>query len=135
MQTAKIKLTPQGDFAIDDIIKGVSELETSDLEQFLQKIGLLVARRKSPSASERETILLKAINEATPAILQNRYKTLSQKLYEEEITPSEHNELLEIIKKLEAKKGKRLQNLIELAHLRNISLSDLMDNLNLSNNG
>lgn len=135
MQTAKIRLTPQVDFAIDDVIKGISELETSDLEQFLQRVGLLVARRKSPSASDRETILLKAINEAPPPTLQNRYKTLSQKLYEEEITPIEHNELLEIIEKLEAKKGERLQNLIELAHLRNISLNELMDNLNLSNNG
>ena len=135
MQTAKIRLTPQVDFAIDDIIKGVSELETSDLEQFLQKIGLLVARRKSPSASERETILLKAINEATPLALQNRYEALSQKLHEETMTPTENKELLEIIEIIEDQKVERLQNLIELSQLRNVSLNSLMDELNLNFHG
>ena len=132
MQTTKIRLTPQLDLAIDDVLDGVSKLETSDLELFLQKIGRLVALRKSPSISEKETILLKAINESTPSLLQNQYMILAKKLHEETITEAEHSQLLEIIDQLEAKKVERLQNLIELAHLRNTSLNSLMEDLNLS---
>ena len=132
MPTAKIRLTPQVDFAIDDIFMGISELETPDLEQFLQKIARLIARRKSPSVSDRETILLKAINESMPLDLQNHYDALSKKLYEETITDTEHSELLEIIEHLEGKRVQRLEYLIELSLLRDIPLNTLMDNLNLT---
>ena len=135
MPIAKIRLTSQVDLAIEDVLVGVADLETSELEQFLQKIGRLVARRKSPSVSDRETVLLKAINKATPLALQNSYEVLSKKLHEETISESEHAELLAIIDKLEAKKVERLQNLIELSHLRNVPLNDLMKNLNLPIHG
>ena len=132
MPTAKIRLTPQVDFAIDDIFMGISELETPDLEQFLQKIARLIARRKSPSVSDRETILLKAINESMPLDLQNHYDALSKKLYDETITDTEHSELLEIIEHLEGKRVQRLEQLIELSLLRDMPLNTLMDNLNLT---
>ena len=125
----KIRMTSQIDLAIDDVLVGISTLETPDLEQFLQKIGRLVARRKSAAASDRETVLLQAINQATPPTLQQRYDTLSQKMNAETITPAEHQELLKLIDKLEMQQAKRLKNLIELAHLRNLSLDELMQNL------
>jgi hypothetical protein len=128
----KIRLTPQVDLAIDDILVGVAELETPDLEQFLQKIGRLVARRKSPSLSERETVLLQAINQSSNIALQNRYLALSKKQNSGIVTDAEHEELLALIDKLEILQAKRLENLIELAQLRGISLELLMQNLNLN---
>jgi hypothetical protein len=128
----KIRLTPQVDLAIDDLIAGISELETPDLEQFLQKIGRLVARRKSPSATERESILLQAINQSSNALLQNRYAFLSKKQNAGKVSEAEHEELLTVIDKLEILQAQRLENLIELAHLRNVSLDTLMNNLNLN---
>lgn len=128
----KIRLTPQLDLAIDDILVGVAELETPDLEQFLQKIGRLVARRKSPSLSERETVLLQAINQSSNIALQNRYSVLSKKQNNGVVTDVEHEELLTLIDKLEILQAKRLENLIELSQLRNISLDTLMNNLNLN---
>ena len=130
--TKKIRLTPQVDLAIDDIIVGISDLETPDLEQFLQKIARLVARRKSPSLSERETVLLQAINQSSNSALQNQYSLLSKKQNSGPITDAEHEELLTIVDKLEVLQAKRLENLIELAHLRGVSLETLMQNLNLN---
>ncbi len=135
MPVTKIRLKSQVDLAIDDVLAGISELETPDLEQFLQKIGRIIARRKSSSASERETVLLKAINESSSLALQNRYQNLAQKLHEETINPIEHKELLAIIEKIEDQKVERLRNLIELSQLRNISLDNLMDELNLNYHG
>jgi hypothetical protein len=130
--TKKIRLTPQVDLAIDDILVGISDLETPDLEQFLQKIGRIVARRKSPSLSNRETVLLQGINQSSNIILQNRYSVLSKKQNSNNVTEAEHEELLILIDKLEILQAQRLENLIELAHLRGISLEVLMKNLNLN---
>ena len=130
--TKKIRLTPQVDLAVDDILVGISDLETPDLEQFLQKIGRLVARRKSPSLSERETVLLQAINQSSNAVLQNRYSLLSKKQNSGDVMEAEHEELLTLIDKLEILQAERLENLIELAHLRGVSLDVLMQHLNLN---
>jgi hypothetical protein len=130
--TKKIRLTPQVDLAIDDILVGISDLETPDLKQFLQKIGRLVARRKSPSLSERETVLLQSINQSPNAVLQNRYSLLSKKQNSGDVTEAEHEELLTLIDKLEISQAERLENLIELAHLRGTSLEILMQHLNLN---
>jgi hypothetical protein len=130
--TNKIRLTPQVDLAIDDILVGISDLETPDLEQFLQKIGRIIARRKSPSLTEGETTLLQAINQSSNAALQNRYSVLSKKQNSGKISDAEHEELLSLIDKLEILQAERLENLIELAHLRGISLAILMQNLNLN---
>jgi hypothetical protein len=130
--TKKIRLTPQVDLAIDDILNGIADLDTADLEQFLQKVGRLVARKKTVSLSERETILLQAINQIPDITLKNRYDILSKKQNKSKISTTEHEELLLLIDVLELQQAKRLENLIELAHLRSVSLETLMQQLNLN---
>ncbi len=61
--------------------------------------------------------------------LQVRYKELAQKLVDEEITEQEHEEMLLLIQKNEAWAVERLQFLIELSHLRNRSLPEVMEQL------
>ena len=127
-----IKITKQVDLGLDDILNGISELETTDLEKFMQKIGHLIARRKVAHLPERESQLLMKINKAIPAILQKRYEDLLTKNRAETITPIEHEELLKIIDKVEIKNAERLENLIELSRIRNISLDLLMRQLHLN---
>jgi hypothetical protein len=130
--TKKIRITPQVDLAIDDILLGISDLDTPDLEQFLQKVGRLVARRKSPSVPERETVLLQAINQSLDVDLQNRFKLLLTKQNKNAISEFEHQELLKLIDKIELQYAQRLEYLIELAHLRGVSLDVLMKQLKLN---
>jgi hypothetical protein len=127
-----IKITKQVDLGLDDILNGISELDTKDLEKFMQKIGYLIARRKVAYLPERESQLLMQINKAIPATLQNRYEYLLTKNREETITSSEHKELLKVIEKVELKNAERLENLIELSGIRNISLDVLMSQLHLN---
>lgn len=47
------------------------------------------------------------------------------------ITPEEHQDLLQLIDIVEKVDGDRLQNLIQLSHLRNISLAELMEQLQI----
>jgi hypothetical protein len=126
-----IKITKQVDLGLDDILSGISELETKDLEKFMQKIGHLIARRKVAHLSEQESVLMMKINQAIPATLQKRYEDLSTKNRAETITPTEHEELLKVIQKVEIKNAERLENLIELSRMRNISLDALMTQLHL----
>jgi hypothetical protein len=127
-----IKITKQVDLGLDDILNGISELETKDLEKFMQKVGHLIARRKVAYLPERESQLLMKINKAISAPLQKRYEELLTKNREETITPIEHEELLKIIDKVETKNAERLENLIELSRIRNISLDTLMRQLHLN---
>jgi hypothetical protein len=127
-----IKISKQVDLGLDDILNGISELETKDLEKFMQKIGHLIARRKVAYLPERESQLLMKINKAIPAALQSRYEFLLARNRSEIITPSEHEELLKIIEKVEVKNAERLENLIELSRIRSVSLDVLMRQLHLN---
>ena len=127
-----IRITKQVDLGLDDVLKGISELDTKDLENFMQKLGHLIARRKVTTLPEREAVLLMKINNAIPPTLQKRYETLLEKNREERITPIEHQELLKVIEKVEVKNAERLEHLIELSRLRNISLDELMKQLHLN---
>jgi hypothetical protein len=126
-----IKITKQVDLGLDDILSGISELETNDLEQFMQKIAHLIARRKVAHLPEQESALLMKINQAIPTSLQKRYEHLLAKNRAETITSTEHEELLKVIQKIEIKNADRLEKLIELSHVRNISLDALMTQLHL----
>jgi hypothetical protein len=127
-----VKITKQVDLGLDDILNGISELDTKDLEKFMQKIGHLIARRKVAYLPERESQLLMKINKAIPAILQKHYEDLLAKNRAETITPIEHEELLKVIEKVEIKNAERLENLIELSRIRNISMDLLMRQLHLN---
>ncbi len=117
---------------IDDLILGVSSLETTEIELFMQKLGQLVARRKTPYASEQETILLKAINQTIPQKLQARYTEMVEKLENETMTPDENKAFLKLVDKMEAQNAKRLQYLLELSQLRGVSLETVMSQLHLN---
>ena len=121
-----IRITKQVDLGLDDVLKGISELDTKNLEIFMQKLGHLIARRKVTTLPEREAVLLMKINNAIPPTLQKRYETLLEKNRAERITPIEHQELLKVIEKVEVKNAERLEHLIELSRLRNMSLDELM---------
>ncbi len=99
-----ISLSNDGNVAFDDLLKGISALETNEIVQFMHEMGRIVATRKGSVLSVRETELLKKINTSIPEKLQKSYETLTQKLNKEIITELEHQELLKIITKIEQKK-------------------------------
>lgn len=81
-------------------MNNVSNLETSNLEHFLQEVAYLLAKRKVKSISKRASQLLLKINKPLLSVkLQLQYDTLYQKLKVETITAIEHQQLLKLIKK------------------------------------
>lgn len=125
MQTIEIRkgLT----VGMDEMLQGVSKMDTSALEQFVSKVENLLANRKVKNRSKRERELLTVINwRRLPEAEQTRYDFLFEKLQDETITPKEHEELSALIERAEQHNVEWVEALAELAQLRGIHINDLM---------
>lgn len=133
MPTVQVKSNIE--LGLDEILNGISQLDTPELEQFLEQVSRLLARRKAQNLSKREAELLVRINQGIGVQKAERYRQLTDKLNEESITPEEHQELLSLINYIEARDSERLESLIELSGLRGLTLNELMDQLGLASPG
>jgi hypothetical protein len=75
---------------------------------------------------------IQLIDRTLPSILQRRYDNLRAKLQSETLTPAEHRELIDLTDTVEQFDADRLQHLLALAQLRQISLPELLKQLSLS---
>ena len=118
---------------LDQLLTGVAQLDTPDLEKLLVQVRQVLAHRQNPSlpALELELELLQKINQALPEEMQQKYNDLSSRMRSQTITPDEHQDLLKLINVVEQADGDRLQNLIQLSQLRNISLPELMKQIQI----
>lgn len=119
------------DTKLDQVLNGVAQLDTMALEEVLQQVSRLLARRKAPSVPQREVELLQQISNYLSPAVRIRYHELNVKLHNETITETEHQEFLVLVDQIEVADAKRLQHLIELAQLRGVPLATLMSQLGL----
>jgi hypothetical protein len=78
-----------------------------------------------------EIELLQGIYQGVPLEIQQRYDELREKLHTETLSPDEHQELIELTDVMEQYNVDRLEKLIQLTKIRNVSLDELMQQLNL----
>lgn len=116
---------------IEQLMDGVARLDTPALENLLSQVSLVLAQRKAPRLSQQESLLLQQINAGVPDAIQKRYIELQTKLHHEMISADEHQELLALIDEIELADANRLQALLELAQLRQVSLHELMHQLGI----
>ena len=121
-----VQISRQIELNVDEILSSVAQLNVADLEQFVSQVSTILARRRAPSLSERETILLQKINNGTPGPVRQQYHLLDAKRRNETLTEAEHNQLLLLIEQIERSDAERLASLIELAQLRGITVDALM---------
>lgn len=126
-----VQVTSKINIDLNQLLVGVEQLETADLEAFFEQVSLLLAQRKAPSLSAKETELLQEINRGVPTEIQQLYDNLRIKLRSETITSEEHKELLTLVETVEQTDAKRLESLIVLSQLRQISLPELMKQLDI----
>ena len=127
MTSAQIK--PGAKAEIEGMLAGASSLETHELELFLQQVAQVLAARKAPSLSQRESELYLKINAGYPTDLRKKYERLSAKKENKSITFKEQEELVSLTDQFELFDSERLQSLLELAQLRRIPLEKLLENL------
>ncbi len=117
--------------SIDELVKAVERLSSSELDGFVSEVLKLRAQRVASCLSERETELLLSINEGVSSDVRRRYDELIQKRDAESLTEAEHAQLLELTDQVELIQAKRIGCLAELAQLRGTTLGDLMRNLGI----
>ena len=81
--------------------------------------------------SEDESALFFVINQALPGSDRQRLSELSERRSNETLTPAEHAELLELQQRLEALHSARLRALADLAQLRGVKLTAVMEQLGI----
>jgi hypothetical protein len=116
---------------LNQLLSGVAQLETSDLEQFAQQVSLILAQRRISSLPQPEAELLQQISQGLPEGTQHRYDGLRTKLYSETLTPEEHQELLALVDIIEQADANRLQHLMALSQIRQVPLPALMEQLGI----
>ena len=82
--------------------------------------------------SERESQLLQHINMGLPEAFWRRYRELIEKRRDESLMTDEQHELIQMSDQLEDLNANRMENLVELAQMRNVPLKDLMKQLGIA---
>lgn len=129
---ASVQINSKVKVGFDELVKGFSKLETSDIENFVLEITNIIAKRKAASLSKRESELFLTINKTWTPAKKKRFDLLTKKLQEEKMTAKEHTEYLKLIDLKQERAVKRLESLTELAQLRKVSLRKLMEQLGLN---
>jgi hypothetical protein len=128
-----IQITSKVSF--EDLFNGVKSLKNQDFEQFVEKIMQLKAQRQAEFIPTAEADLLAKINQSLSVEVLERYQVLQTKRSEEVLTEREFQELSDIVEQKELLNAERLKYLGELAIIRKKSLREVMQELDLLNNG
>ena len=115
----------------DKLLEEADRLSSPELEKFVAKVIALQAHRRAPGLPKDEVDLLARINRSLPSDAHKRYRVLIGKREDENLTDEEYEELLRLTDQAEQVQVERLEALIELAHIRNTSLDDLMKSLGI----
>ena len=121
----------QSEVSLDALLDSVAQLDTTDLEQFADRVLAIRAKRRAPNLPNREANLLQQINQAVSAELQSRFDDLVQRREAGILTHEEHQELLQMVDVVEQIDVRRMEALAELAQLRNVPLRELMKQLGI----
>lgn len=109
----------------------IEQLSLAELDRFADELTALRARRRAPVLSADESTLFATINQSLSADERNRLAELGEKRADETLTPEEHQELLTLQQRLEALHAARMKALSELAKLRGLTLTAIMEQLGI----
>jgi len=115
----------------DQLLNAALQMPEEEFQQFLHRLFALKARERAPVLSEREAELLMMINQGLPPAVQQRLNELIEKRQSYTITEDELQELIQLTGQVEMFDAERLKHLIELAHLRDVPLNDLIQQLGI----
>ena len=125
------KISIEVQLSSEELLKAVEQLSLPEFEQFASQIIAIQAKRRTSILPQKEAELLTKINQGIPPETQKYYQQLIAKREAETLKETEYNRLLTLSEEIEKIEAKRLENLVELANIRGISLVDLMENLGI----
>lgn len=114
-----------------EMLDNAARLDAQTLDQFVQKLIALRARRRLSGPGAQESVLLEKINRGLPAAQLQRFQHLQERREAETLTEAEHEELMTLIAAIEELDAERVHYLGELAHLRKMPVRQLMRELGI----
>lgn len=107
-------------------------MPVNELERFVKDISALLQRKRTQDKGLRERQLLHKINTTVLDTNQiERYHILVEKLELSTMTDEEHTEFELLGNKEEKLRNQRVKYMIELAQLRAVNLTQIMESLGL----
>ena len=125
MTTVSINLTT------NDLLKGVEQLDGTDLDEFVQKVLYIRAKRFADNFSKEESDLMEQINIGLSNQESDKLNILIAKSEEGILKEDELKEYKNLYSKMESLNIQRLTALSKLANLRGVSLDTTMEKLGL----
>ncbi len=116
---------------LNNVFQKLGELNLLELDEVMNRIVGLRKQKLPNVLSKIESDLLRKINHAAPTEIQKRYDFLIKKRKNESLKVTELQELLELTSYFENQNVQRLGYLIELAKVRNVSLDELIEQLDI----
>ncbi len=114
------------------LLRDADRMPVNELERFLNDINAMLLRKKTQDKALRERQLLHKINNTVlDAAQTERYHVLVEKLELSTMTDTEHAEFNLLGNKEEKLRNQRVKYMIELAQLRAVTLTEVMESLGL----
>ena len=107
-----------------------NNLPINELEEIVRELNQLLLKRKKKLPTETDLII--QLNATVLTELQwQRYRSLRQKLEDETMTKAEHTEYMKLLELDRELVLKRTEILVEIAKLRNKSITEVMEDLQI----
>jgi hypothetical protein len=127
MPTAQVDVSLPG----NKLLEAIEKMSLPELEHLFSLIIALRAQHKAPHLSAKESELLLKINQGLPSEVRTRLNKLAAKRRANTLTTEEQHELIGLTNQLENAEAKRVEALGELARLRGVSVTALMQELGI----
>lgn len=121
---------PDRQISMSELLQIVEQMNLPDLENFIDQVKAIKARRGTQQQSD-ESMLLEKINNWLSPDLKSRIEALLAKHKTEGLSPEEQNELTTLGNRQQAAHEARLDALSELARLRGVTLTQVMNQLGI----
>lgn len=113
------------------LLQAVEQMPQPDFETFVTQVLKLRAQRYSKSLSSSESELILKINQSIPDEMQQQFNELIEKRRSMTLTDAEQEKLIQLTDQIENLDAKRIEHLTQLAQLRQQSLAEVMQDLNI----
>lgn len=108
------------------ILDAVRQLPPSELEDFVKKVLVFQAKKRTNNLPDAEMRLLKSIYRTFSAEKLARLRQLRERLETEDLSENEYEELASLSDSLEEFHARRMKKLAELSKLRGLGLEETM---------
>jgi type IV secretory pathway VirB4 component len=113
------------------LLQAIEQMPQPDFETFVTQVLKLRAQRQVQSLSLSESELILKIKQSIPDDLQQEFNELIEKRRSMTLTDAEHKKLIQLTDQIEYLDAKRIEYLAQLAQLKQQSLAEVMQDLNI----